>query len=302
MNRFPENLSRLRRQAGYTQESLAEAMGVSRQAVSKWESGLAMPEAATLVDLADLLGCTLDQLMRQELSDPPELAEDDPAPEGEEDSGPREADFRAYAAHMDRFSLLMATGVALILLGVAALLMTYARMGESGLVVLPLFAFLIVAVFLFVWGGINHDDFQKSHPDVPLLWSEDELDAFRRRFRLGIALAVVGVLADVTLLVCLGWLAEGNEPAQARATALFMLLLAPCVWTFVYLGIQTEKMEGQKARMEEADKGPWPGVIMMTATIIYLLSGFVWDCWHPTWVVFPIGGILCGILNQLRQK
>ncbi len=301
MNRFPENLSLLRRRAGYTQESLAEAMGVSRQAVSKWESGLAMPEAATLVDLADLLGCTLDQLMRQELSDPPESAEGEAAPEGEEDPGPREADFRAYAAHMDRFSLLMATGVALILLGVAALLMTYARLGESGLVVLPLFAFLIVAVFLFVWGGINHDDFQKAHPDVPLLWSADELDAFRSKFRLGIALAVVGVLADVTLMVCLGWLGEGNEPAQVRAAALFMLLLAPCVWAFVYLGIQSEKMEGQTARARP-DEGPWPGVIMMTATIIYLLSGFVWDCWHPTWVVFPIGGILCGIVGKLQEK
>ncbi len=302
MNRFPENLSRLRRRAGYTQESLAEAMGVSRQAVSKWESGLAMPEAATLVDLADLLGCTLDQLMRQELSDPPELAEGAPEAESEDDPAADQAAFQTYAAHMDRFALLMATGVALILLGVAALLMTYARMGESGLVVLPFFAFLIVAVFLFVWGGITHDDFQKAHPDVPLLWSEGELDAFRRKFRLGITLAVVGVLADVTLLVCLGWLGEGNEPAQARATALFMLLLAPCVWTFVYLGIQSEKMEGRAARMEEADKGPWPGVIMMTATIIYLLSGFVWDCWHPTWIVFPIGGILCGIVGKLQEK
>ncbi len=44
MNRFSENLSQLRREAGYTQESLAEAMGVSRQAVSKWESGQAMPD------------------------------------------------------------------------------------------------------------------------------------------------------------------------------------------------------------------------------------------------------------------
>ena len=42
MNRFSENLSQLRREAGYTQESLAEAMGGSRQAVSKWESGVSL--------------------------------------------------------------------------------------------------------------------------------------------------------------------------------------------------------------------------------------------------------------------
>lgn len=65
MSYFPENLSLLRRRAGYTQESLAEALNVSRQAVSKWESGQTMPEADKLLALADLLGCTLDQLMRE---------------------------------------------------------------------------------------------------------------------------------------------------------------------------------------------------------------------------------------------
>ena len=39
MSNFPKNLSLLRRRAGYTQESLVEALSVSRQAVSKWESG-----------------------------------------------------------------------------------------------------------------------------------------------------------------------------------------------------------------------------------------------------------------------
>ena len=40
MSNFAENLSILRRRAGYTQESLAEVLGVSRQAVGKWESGV----------------------------------------------------------------------------------------------------------------------------------------------------------------------------------------------------------------------------------------------------------------------
>ena len=48
MSTFSNNLPILRRRAGYTQEALAEAAGVSRQAVGKWEAGQSMPEAATL--------------------------------------------------------------------------------------------------------------------------------------------------------------------------------------------------------------------------------------------------------------
>lgn len=72
-NHFPQNLSILRRQAGYTQETLAEALGGSRQAVGKWEAGQALPEAATLLTLADLLGCSLDALMRESLTETGEL-------------------------------------------------------------------------------------------------------------------------------------------------------------------------------------------------------------------------------------
>ena len=46
---FGEKLSKLRRDAGYTQEQLAELLGVSRQSVSKWESDIAYPETDKLV-------------------------------------------------------------------------------------------------------------------------------------------------------------------------------------------------------------------------------------------------------------
>lgn len=298
MNHFPENLTRLRKGAGYTQESLAEALGVSRQAVSKWESGQAMPEAATLVELAELLHCSLDQLMRQEMSD--EL----PVPVDEDTAqGADRAVFTAWGQHMDRFSTMIASGVALVLTGVAALLLVSTRVPEGDpLAVLPFFLFLAGAVFLFVWGGISHGDFLKAHPDVPMLWTDGEKEAFRKKFRLGITLAVVGVLLNVTLLMLLGWRAGENEAARARAVALFMLILAACVWTFVYLGIQMAKMEGEACQRPKPEENPWAAVIMMSATILYLLLGFVWDLWHPGWVVFPIGGILCGILTVIQKK
>lgn len=61
---FGNRLSRLRRENNLTQEQLAGLLGVSRQSVSKWESDAAYPETDKLIRLCELLGCTLDALVR----------------------------------------------------------------------------------------------------------------------------------------------------------------------------------------------------------------------------------------------
>ena len=60
---FADRLQAERRKNGLTQEGLAEAMGVSRQAVSKWEQGEGYPEVEKLLSLADKFGVSLDYLM-----------------------------------------------------------------------------------------------------------------------------------------------------------------------------------------------------------------------------------------------
>lgn len=59
-----EKLSIYRKQNNYTQEQLAELLGVSRQAVSKWESDLAYPETEKLIKLSEMYGCSLDYLIK----------------------------------------------------------------------------------------------------------------------------------------------------------------------------------------------------------------------------------------------
>lgn len=67
---FSRNLQFLRKRSGMTQETLAQHLAVSRQAVSKWESGETMPELPTLLQLSVLFSCKLDDLLRQELTPP----------------------------------------------------------------------------------------------------------------------------------------------------------------------------------------------------------------------------------------
>lgn len=61
-----EKLAMYRKQNNYTQEQLAELLGVSRQAVSKWESDLAYPETEKLIRLSEMYSCSLDYLIKDE--------------------------------------------------------------------------------------------------------------------------------------------------------------------------------------------------------------------------------------------
>ena len=63
---FNENLVRLRKIHQMTQEDVAEAVGVSRQAVAKWESGDSIPDLEKCKLLAELFGVSLDDLANYE--------------------------------------------------------------------------------------------------------------------------------------------------------------------------------------------------------------------------------------------
>lgn len=56
-------IKKLREAAGLRQYELAERMGVKQASVSAWESGQAMPSAANLLKLADILDCTVDEIL-----------------------------------------------------------------------------------------------------------------------------------------------------------------------------------------------------------------------------------------------
>lgn len=60
---FNDNLNRLRKQKGLSQEELAFQLGVSRQSISKYESGQSVPELERLIEIADLFEVSLDELV-----------------------------------------------------------------------------------------------------------------------------------------------------------------------------------------------------------------------------------------------
>ena len=74
-----EKIYDCRKKAGLSQDALAERIGVSRQAVSKWEIGSAQPDLANIVALAKVFGVTTDWLLTDDEPEaaPPEVLDDE---------------------------------------------------------------------------------------------------------------------------------------------------------------------------------------------------------------------------------
>lgn len=144
-----ETIYRLRRQSGLSQEQLAEKIGVSRQAISKWEGGLSTPELEKLIALSACFGVTVD-----------ELTSDRPVPPAKE-AFPPEAGGRSGQREVRLgLGLCFAGILALILLGLAALLCPAAlepvnassaiTINGSGLLFLFCIAAMAIGVYLIV--------------------------------------------------------------------------------------------------------------------------------------------------------
>ena len=99
-----EKLYELRRASGMSQEELAEKLGVSRQAVSKWESGATQPELPKLIELSKIYQVSVDALLSLEhAKEPQDSSPAAPAAEGAsrdtaEDAPPAKPDFRTFCA------------------------------------------------------------------------------------------------------------------------------------------------------------------------------------------------------------
>ena len=308
---FGENLQFLRKRGGLTQEDLAEKMEVSRQSVSKWESNSAYPEMDAILRLCDLFGVDMDTLLRGDVS----------RRFGEDAAG--------YDKHMNAFSKAIAAGVGLILLGVTVLMfLLIGIQGNEDAVVLPitgtaiLLVCITVAVAIFIVSGMGHDRFRKKHPTIQPFYTEEQIDAFERRFPLLIALPIVLILIGVVIQVAIVLFPElsdmGTKDQWALlGTAILMLCITVAVTALVWAGIQKSKYDIEEYnRQNQREFDPTPeqkrlnqligavwGVGMMLATALFLLLGFARNLWDSASTIYPVAALLLvAITIFLKRK
>lgn len=64
-----EKIAKQRKELNYTQEQLADILGVSRQSVSKWESDIAYPETDKLIEIGKLFDCSMDYRLKENITE-----------------------------------------------------------------------------------------------------------------------------------------------------------------------------------------------------------------------------------------
>nr|WP_325185925.1 helix-turn-helix transcriptional regulator [uncultured Oscillibacter sp.] len=288
---FSENLQFIRAQAGVTQEQLAEQLEVSRQSVSKWESGQSFPEMDTLLRICELYDVNLDTLLRGSVEES------------------RVGDTAKYDAFMTRFARRLAASVSAIIAGIALMLILRAYDPSDPVEMLSgaLFMLIIaVCVVVIVASGIQLENFKKRYPVIADFYTQEDRDAFHQKFVWFIAGGVGAILFGVALLMLFFFVFPEREPYESLAAAVFLLIIAGAAASFIYAGISDDKYNIAKYNR---DNNPTPeakqrlnligtiqAAMMLLATAVYVGLGLAMDLWGTAWWVFAVGGILCGVV------
>ena len=309
--KFRDNLLHLRQQRNMTQEQLAMLLGVSRQSVAKWEGGQSTPEVDKLVKMAELFGCSLDEFVAEDLSTR-EVAPTEILPEGAPPT-----DVCGYDAHIRRFAVNIATGVGLIIAGVAIALLFVALLGENTAEIITpvcILVFVAVGLIFILPASLRHAAFVKAHPFVEDFYTPAQKEAEHHSFTVQLTIGIVLIIVGVIVVVIAG--ISANEQFHMLGAAAMLLLIAVGVWNSVHGSIVHGLTDVSYYNRERADEqwerdnprvGRICGIIMLIATVIALLllfGGMALDSSPAVsffWVAWIVGGIGCAIATSAMR-
>ncbi len=293
-----ENLQNLRKIKNMSQEELAEKLNVSRQAVSKWESGNGYPETEKIISICEIFDCSMDQLVKGKISQ-------------DIKSEKNNYDFimskTAKGISIAIAIILLGTSIMLTILGLAPNEQAEDQYGLIG--VIAVLIGVIFAVPLFIINGTKINEFKKKNPKIANVYTENELDEGKSKYTKFVAIGISIILIGVVIMMLLISLKIFNEESSLPV-AILMYFVTIGATTIVYSDKMKDKFDIEKYNKENTEEykeihnkiGKICGIIMLVTTIIFLLWGFTLNMWHINWIVYPIAGILCGIVGTILKK
>lgn len=309
---FADKLIALRKKSGWSQEELAEKLGVTRQSVSKWEGAQSVPDIDKILQLSHLFGVTTDYLLKDELGEPEYTAGDD-APALRKVTLAQANDYLTQA-HANAPKMALATAlcilspVPLIALGALAEYGYFRGDFATGLGLCTLLVLVAVAVVLFMQCGaaVKPYEFLEKEPidteyGVTGL-AHERRDAFAVQYNQGNTLGtVLCILCAVPLFAAMMFL--DTDILAAAAVCLLLVLVACGVYAFVRVGTVQDALnqlleEGDFTRDAKARKGAIRAVA--AAYWLVVVAIFLFYTFGPygngqpeySWFIWAIAGVI----------
>ena len=316
---FGEKLQALRKARGWSQEELATQINVSRQALSKWESGASVPDTENVVALSRLFGVSTDYLLKDELEDAEYV-------EGQEETQPllrvtmaQAGEFleakRHTALHIARATFLcILSPICLILLGAAsengAIALSENLAVTIGLIVLLLLVAAAVAIFISCraktssFDYLEHQPFETEYGVLGMV--KERQRAYRDTyFRYNVFGACICILSAVFLLT--GPLLSESDLVAAASLCLSLFVAGIGVMFFLVAGINwasfqklLEEGDYTRRKKEGGDIGSVvQSVYWLVIVALYLAYSFSTDNWRQSWIIWPVAGVLSAAISIL---
>lgn len=307
-----DKIMNLRKKNSWSQEELAEKLGVSRQSISKYESAQAVPDMEKILKLSRIFGVTTDYLIKDEIEDL-EFSEEDFG----EDKKLIKLSMEEANEYLDLKEVSgrnIAFGVSLCVISPVTLLLL-SQAYESNLISVPenvvdgisltvLFLFVIGALVIFIREAMKLKKYEFiENEGIDTAYGVDGMardraekfhDSYARDSILGVILLVASVIP-----IFIGMIFSVDDMPMMISVVVMLFLIAIGVNLLIRSNIF---MNSINAILEEGDYsrnnkklnrklGPFCSIYWIAATVIYLAYSFLTNNWYRSWIVWPLAGV-----------
>ena len=313
-----------RKKNGWSQEELADKLGVSRQSVSKWEGAQAVPDMKKIIQMAEVFGVSTDYLLRDDIekASAPDVPPVDNGLADEVRSVSME-EASAFLEHNMKASTTVSTGVMLCILSPVALMIlgglsSSGRIsvsedvaGMAGVVILLMIVAVAVGMFIITsLRGKGYEFLENTNIDteygVSGMAKERRASYAQTHSRLLVIGIMLCVMAAIPLLILLmmGY-SNNSDLLPAVGVAVLLAMVAVGVKLIVLTCI---RQDGYDKLLEEGDytrlgkkAGRYDGIYWAVALAVYLGWSFYNMQWQTTWIVWPIAGVLYVAYHEIMK-
>lgn len=327
-----DKIINLRKKNGWSQEELAEKLGVTRQSISKYEGAQSIPDLDKILKLSEIFGVTTDYLIKDELEEeeyaPSQMQEN----ESESDRSVHKVTMEManeylqiidWSAGKTAFATMLCilSPIVLLMLGAMSEMPDYhiSENAAAGIGICVLIVLIAIAVMIFILCGMKTKKYEfMEKEDIETAYGvsgmvKEKRDAYHSPY---VTQLVIGITCCICSVIPLFGTLAVSESDFYMVSAVCMLLTLVAIGTY-FIVRSAAKMNAVNQLLEEEDytrqkkhenkkmSGPVM-VYWLIATAIYLAWSFTTNDWDRTWIIWPVVGVLFpafyAIVNGIRKK